>query len=110
MKKDIHPTFHTKVMATCSCGASYEVGSTEDNIKVELCSNCHPFYTGEQKIVDTARRVEKFQAKTAKSKEVGAGKKGKTAKRAAKAVARAAKVKTVKEEEEVKPVKKATKK
>ena len=108
MKKDTHPTFHEKTIATCSCGASFEVGSTEENIKVELCSNCHPFYTGEQKIVDTARCVEKFKAKEAKLKEVGIDKKGKTAKRAAKAAVRAAKVKKVKEEDNVKSVKKKT--
>lgn len=110
MQKNIHPTFHAKTTATCSCGASYEVGSTENNIKVELCSNCHPFYTGEQKIVDTARRVEKFKAKEAKLKEVGTQKKGKTAKRVAKAAVRASKVKKVKEDDDVKPVKKVTKK
>ena len=84
MKKEIHPEYYEKAKITCACGAVYEVGSTESAIFVELCGNCHPFYTGKQKIVDTARRVEKFHAKTAKKAEAPAtGKKVKAAKRAA---------------------------
>lgn len=69
MKAGIHPTYHTKATITCACGAVYETGSTVDTNTVELCSACHPFYTGKQKIVDTARRVEKFQARTTKKGE-----------------------------------------
>lgn len=97
MKKNIHPEYHKNAKITCSCGTVFEIGSTKTAIRIELCSNCHPFYTGEQKIVDTAKRVEKFQARTAKAKEVGGAKKGKTAKRAAKKEKRASKEKTVKE-------------
>ena len=62
MKKDIHPKYmDTKV--TCGCGHSFETRATKPEIKVEICSNCHPFYTGQQKFVDTAGRVEKFQKK-----------------------------------------------
>ncbi|MBU1179824.1 50S ribosomal protein L31 [Patescibacteria group bacterium] len=100
MKKDIHPTYHPNAKIICACGQEFEVGSTEPEIKVELCSNCHPFYTGKQKIVDSARRVEKFKAKMAKKETVGKTRKGKTAKHAIKAKKRAAKVKTVKEEKE----------
>jgi large subunit ribosomal protein L31 len=52
---------------TCACGAVYTVGSTSEKVSIELCSQCHPFYTGKQKIVDSARRVEKFQARAGKT-------------------------------------------
>jgi large subunit ribosomal protein L31 len=84
MKKDIHPKYHDKAKVICACGNTFETGSTLPEIKTELCSACHPFYTGKQKLVDTARRVEKFQEKLAK-KEENKSRKGKTAKRAAKA-------------------------
>ncbi len=62
MKADIHPKYVTSVV-TCGCGNKFETRSTRPEIKVEICSNCHPFYTGQQKFVDTAGRVEKFQKK-----------------------------------------------
>ncbi len=74
MKKGIHPKYDEKAKVICACGNEFEVGSTKSELKVELCSACHPFYTGKQKLVDTARRVEKFQAKVTASKEVAAGK------------------------------------
>jgi len=62
MKKGLHPeTFNIK--ATCACGNSFETASTEEAIKVTLCSQCHPFFTGQQKFVDTAGRIEKFNKK-----------------------------------------------
>ena len=62
MKKGIHPDYKvTKV--TCACGNSFETQSTVDTLNVEICSNCHPFFTGKQKLVDTAGRVEKFLKK-----------------------------------------------
>lgn len=65
MKKDIHPKYaQTKIR--CACGNEIEVGSTRDNITVEICSNCHPFFTGKQKLVDTAGRIERFRKKYAK--------------------------------------------
>lgn len=84
MKKDIHPEYHKDATVTCACGNTFVTGSTVADIKTELCDACHPFFTGKQKIVDTARRVEKFEKKMAK-KETLADRKGKTAKRAAKA-------------------------
>lgn len=63
MKKDIHPTYYPKAKATCACGAVYEVSSTLPEIRVEICSACHPFFTGTEKIVDTAGRVERFKKK-----------------------------------------------
>lgn len=85
MKQGIHPEYNDKATVTCACGNSFEVGSTNSAIKTELCSNCHPFYTGKQKLVDTARRVEKFQAKMDAQKKIGAKVLSKTAKRTAKA-------------------------
>lgn len=67
MKKDIHPKYYSEGKATCACGALFAVGSTKPELTVEICSNCHPFYTGADKVVDTAGRVERFKAKTAKA-------------------------------------------
>ncbi|OGI68472.1 50S ribosomal protein L31 [Candidatus Nomurabacteria bacterium RIFCSPHIGHO2_01_FULL_42_15] len=72
MKKDIHPKYDIKTKATCACGAVFEVGSTMASIEMEICSQCHPFYTGNEKIMDTAGRVERFnkrKAATAKAKK-----------------------------------------
>lgn len=72
MKKDIHPKYDLKTKATCACGAVFEVGSTMPSIVMEICSQCHPFYTGNEKIMDTAGRVERFKkraAATVKSKK-----------------------------------------
>ena len=91
MKKDIHPEYFENAKIVCACGATYEVGSTVPEIHVELCANCHPFYTGKQKILDTARRVEKFQEKMAKRAKTPAGRRVKKAKRAAKKVEKSAK-------------------
>ena len=85
MKKDIHPDYHADAKVICACGNKFTTGSTQSELKTELCSACHPFYTGKQKLVDTARRVEKFKAKETKKTELK-DRKGKTAKRAAKAV------------------------
>jgi large subunit ribosomal protein L31 len=63
MKTDVHPTYHTDTKVICSCGNTFITGSTVTEIKVELCSKCHPFYTGQLKYVDTLGRVEKFQKK-----------------------------------------------
>lgn len=60
MKKDIHPKYNIKSKAICACGSVFEVGSTLSEIKMEICSQCHPFYTGNEKIMDTAGRVERF--------------------------------------------------
>ena len=60
MKKDIHPKYDMKVNAVCACGATFIVGSTMPEIKMEICSHCHPFYTGNEKVMDTAGRVERF--------------------------------------------------
>ncbi len=65
MKKDIHPKY-VEATVTCSCGNTFKTRSTKAAISVQLCSNCHPFYTGKQKLVDTAGRVEKFRRRYSK--------------------------------------------
>lgn len=67
MQKDIHPTYFPDAKITCACGTVYSVGSTKESIEVEICAACHPFYTGKEKLIDTAGRVEKFKAKIAKA-------------------------------------------
>ncbi|MFH1142115.1 MAG: 50S ribosomal protein L31 [Candidatus Uhrbacteria bacterium] len=88
MKKKTHPTYNDQATIACACGASHKIGSTQDDIQVELCSKCHPFYTGTQKIIDSARRVEKFKArdanKSAKTESKATKKATKRAKRTAK--------------------------
>lgn len=68
MKKGIHPEYKP-VTATCVCGNSFITGSTKPSLKVEICAKCHPFYTGQQKIVDTEGRVERFIKKYQRKKE-----------------------------------------
>lgn len=82
MKKDIHPEFFENAKISCACGAVYQVGSTSEDLQVELCAKCHPFFTGEQKILDTARRVEKFHARASKKTTTKTGKQVKRTKRA----------------------------
>ena len=62
MKKGIHPEYK-QTNITCACGNKIETSSTKSNIRVEICSNCHPFFTGKQKLVDTAGRIERFRKK-----------------------------------------------
>lgn len=62
MKTGIHPEYH-EAKVHCSCGAEFTTGSTRENLKLDVCSQCHPFYSGVQKIVDTAGRVQRFQDK-----------------------------------------------
>ena len=74
MKKGIHPEYH-KATVHCACGNEFETGSTLKEIKVEICSQCHPFFTGKQKLVDSAGRVERFRKKYAKFNDKAAPKK-----------------------------------
>lgn len=60
MKTSVHPTYYANAQVICACGNVMTVGSTQQTIHVELCSNCHPFYTGSQKFVDSANRIDKF--------------------------------------------------
>ena len=61
MKDNIHPKYFSDAKATCSCGNTFTLGSTKPEIRVELCSKCHPFFTGEQRIIDTEGRVERLK-------------------------------------------------
>ncbi|MQG21598.1 MAG: 50S ribosomal protein L31 [SAR202 cluster bacterium] len=61
MKTEIHPEYHTDSTVTCSCGNVFPAGSTKKDLKVEICSTCHPFFTGTQRIVDTQGRVERLK-------------------------------------------------
>ncbi|MHB8572718.1 MAG: 50S ribosomal protein L31 [Candidatus Dormibacteria bacterium] len=67
MKADIHPVFYEDARVTCSCGHVFTTGSTVQEMKVDLCSVCHPFFTGTQRIVDTGGQVERFQRRLKKS-------------------------------------------
>jgi large subunit ribosomal protein L31 len=60
LKEGIHPKYE-QTLIKCACGATYETGSTKKDVRVEICSNCHPFFTGKQKLVDTGGRVDKFK-------------------------------------------------
>ncbi len=71
MKKGIHPDYQIATVH-CSCGNTFQTRSTVREIRAEICSNCHPFYTGKQKLVDTGGRVERFQRRYAKSQAPGA--------------------------------------
>lgn len=86
MKADIHPTYHEKAKVTCACGNTFIVGSTQKEISVEICSKCHPFYTGVEKLVDTAGRVEKFKAREAAAKANAGAKKSKKSSREGKEI------------------------
>ncbi|MDO8639326.1 MAG: 50S ribosomal protein L31 [bacterium] len=69
MQKDIHPTYYKTATAQCACGNIFKVGSTKEFIQVEICSKCHPFYTGKEKMMDTLGRVEKFRKRAAKKED-----------------------------------------
>lgn len=67
MKKEIHPKYFEKAEMHCSCGAVFVTGSTEETLHIEICSQCHPFYTGKKKVVDTLGRVDRFKRMTEKA-------------------------------------------
>lgn len=74
MQKNIHPTYHSNAQAACVCGATYVVGSTKDALNVEICSACHPFYTGKENILDTAGRLDRFKKRQATATSIKAKK------------------------------------
>ena len=94
MKKKIHPKYYQKCKVSCACGNTFYTGSTLPEIKVEICSACHPFFTGEEKFVDTLGRVERFKQKQAKA---SATKKTSAKKRKRKTVKKEERPKTLKE-------------
>ncbi len=70
MKKDLHPTYYRQIKATCVCGGEFMVGSTREQVRVDLCSACHPVFTGKNKIVDTEGRVDRFRKRFKLAKTV----------------------------------------
>lgn len=66
MKKNIHPKYYPRARTHCACGNIFEIGSTQEKTETEICSKCHPFYTGKEKMMDTLGQVEKFRKKLAK--------------------------------------------
>jgi len=68
MKKDIHPKYYKEATVKCACGNTFKVGSTKEFMEIEICSACHPFYTGKEKIVDALGQVQKFKKRLAKKK------------------------------------------
>ncbi len=80
MKTGIHPKYFNKAKTTCACGATYDFGSTKEEIHIEICANCHPIYTGNDKVLDTAGRVEKFRARKEAGTVKAASKKTKSGK------------------------------
>lgn len=69
MKEKIHPKYYPNTKVNCACGENFEIGSTKEMIETEVCFKCHPFYTGKEKVIDTAGRVEKFKKRLAKKVE-----------------------------------------
>jgi large subunit ribosomal protein L31 len=70
MKKDIHPEYFPEATVVCACGNSWTTGATLEVVRTDVCSACHPFYTGEQRIVDTAGQVERFMRRLEKKVEI----------------------------------------
>lgn len=99
MKPTIHPQYYSQATVACACGNKFVTGSTKASLRVEICGACHPFYTGKEKFVDTARRVEKFQEKMAKVKAVATIRKGKKVKQAKTKADKEIKAKKTKTEE-----------
>jgi len=69
MKKQVHPNYYPKATIECACGNKMTIGSTKEKTEVEICAACHPFYTGKDKIIDTAGRVEKFKTRQKAAKK-----------------------------------------
>lgn len=74
MKKDTHPKYYQEASAVCACGNNFKVGSTKPELNVEICSACHPFYTGKEKLIDAAGRVERFRKMQTRKSELAAKK------------------------------------
>ena len=70
MKEGIHPTYYPEATVVCACGNTWTTGATQETIRTDVCSACHPFYTGEQRIVDTAGQVERFMRRLEKKVEL----------------------------------------
>jgi len=69
-KKDIHPKYYENAKAHCACGNTFTIGASKELIEVEICSQCHPFYTGKEKMIDAMGQVQKFRKRLAKKEEI----------------------------------------
>ena len=98
MKAKIHPKYYKKATITCSCGNVFEVGSTVEKMEIEICSACHPFYTGKKKLIDSAGQVDRFKKKLEMAKKFEEEKKAKAAakKKSSKPKKKAKKAKIIK--------------
>lgn len=85
MQKGIHPTYYREATVTCACGASFKTGSTIEKLETEICSQCHPFYTGKKKFVDTGGRVDRFKKLAERAEKAKATAAATKAKKVAKA-------------------------
>lgn len=99
MKPTIHPTYYPEARVACACGNSFTIGSTVPEIHIEMCHKCHPFYTQKQKLVDTARRVERFTERVAKREAAAAARKGRVSGRVKRAEVKAKKAPKAEKEE-----------
>lgn len=70
MKKGIHPTYHKDAKISCACGNVFKTGSTVESMQIEICSSCHPFYTGKKKLVDSAGQVDRFKKRMEKASKL----------------------------------------
>ena len=75
MKKDIHPTYYQKARVTCACGNTFTVGSVKESIETDICSRCHPFYTGQDKMLDKMGQIQKFRKRLAAKAPLSGAKK-----------------------------------
>ena len=91
MKKEIHPKYNEKIKATCTCGSVLTTGSTMDAINIEICSQCHPFYTGKQKLIDDAGTITRYTKRVANQGAAAKVKLGKKVKKARQATKKATK-------------------
>lgn len=96
MKTDIHPKYYPETKIKCACGHIYTIGSTKENIEVDICANCHPFYTGKENIIDAIGKVERFKKRRATASTTVTRKK--TEKKAVKKIKKAEKKATEKPE------------
>lgn len=69
MRQGLHPPYHPQAQMKCACGNTWKTGSTSANLEVEICSKCHPFYSGKEKILDTSGRVDKFKRRQEKTQK-----------------------------------------
>ena len=93
MQKDIHPTYFADAKVICACGNTFTTGSTVKELHIEICSNCHPFYTGKDKLVDTAGRVDRYKRLVSKKTEISKVRLGKKVKKARSVAKKATKAK-----------------